>query len=72
MLTLQEIRQLTDGDLNEELSKASRELIKLKMDLGNGYTKEIHSVKNHKQYIAQLKTVARENLTEKKTPNQLT
>ncbi len=61
MLTLQEIRQLTDADLNEEVTKASRELVKLKMDLENGYTKEIHNLKMHKKYIAQLKSVSREN-----------
>lgn len=62
MLTLQEIRQLTDADLKDELAKSSRELTKLKMDMENGYTKEIHNLKLHKQYIARLKTVSRENV----------
>lgn len=63
MLTLQEIRQLTEADLKEEISKASRELIKLKMDLSNAYTKEIHNFKKYKKYIAQLKTIEKENKT---------
>jgi len=61
MLTLQEVRQLQDNELNEEISKASRELIKLKMDVENKYTKETHSLKNYKKYVAQLKTIQREN-----------
>lgn len=61
MLTLQEIRQLTDKDLIEELEKASRDLLKYKMDLEGGYAKEIHNVRNLKKYIAHLKTVQKEN-----------
>ena len=61
MLTLQELRQLTDKDLKDEFQKASRDLLKLKMDLESGYTKEIHNVKGLKKYIAKLKTVEKEN-----------
>jgi ribosomal protein L29 len=61
MLTLQEIRQLTDRDLYEELEKASRDLLKFKMDLEGGYAKEIHKVRNLKRYIANLKTIQKEN-----------
>lgn len=64
MLTLQELRQLTDKDLDEEFQKASRDLLKLKMDLESGYTKEIHNVKGLKKYIAKLKTIEKENKLE--------
>ena len=61
MLTLQEIRQLTDQDLKEELTKTSRDLIKIKMDLEGGYAKEIHTARNLKRHIAHLETIKREN-----------
>ena len=70
MLTLQEIRQLTDKDLMEELDKASRDLLRIKMDLEGGYAKEIHTARNLKKYIAKLKTINKENETAPKTPKK--
>ena len=61
MLTLQELRQLTDKDLMDELTRASRDLLRLKMDLEGGYTKEIHNAKALKKYIARIKTIDKEN-----------
>ena len=62
MLTLQEIRQLQVRDWNEELQKAVRELMKAQFSLRSGHSKEIHLVRNLKRYIAQLKTVAKEQM----------
>ncbi len=66
MLTLQELRQLTDQDLINELEQTSRDLIKLQMDLESGYSKESHSKKKYRSYIAQIKTVQTENLKDAK------
>ncbi len=63
MLTLQELRQLTDADLTHELEQTSRELSKLQMDLQSGYNKESHNKKKYRAYIARVKTVQKENLT---------
>lgn len=61
MLTLAEIRQLNAKDLNAEIEKIVRELMKLKMDLLIGASKEIGRVKVLRKYIAQLKTINAEN-----------
>ncbi len=61
MLTLQELRQLTDADLTHELEQTSRDLVKLQMDLESGYSKESHNKKKYRAYIAQVKTVQKEN-----------
>ena len=61
MLTLAEIRQLNAKDLNAEIEKNVRELMKLKMDLLIGASKEIGRVKVLRKYIAQLKTINTEN-----------
>ncbi len=61
MLTKQEIRQLHDRELGEELTKASRELMRTKMDLLSGSTKESHKLKDLKKYVARLQTIMREN-----------
>lgn len=60
MLTLAEIRQLSEKDLVEEIEKSSRKLLKLKIDIAGGYSKESHSKKNLRKYISQLQTVQNE------------
>lgn len=61
MLTKSEIRQLSDSDLNTEIDKASKELIKIRMDLEGGYAKSSHRAKQLRKYIALLQTIQREN-----------
>lgn len=61
MLTKQEIRQLKDSELQEEIKKTSAELIKAKMEILNGYSKESHKAINMRRYLALLKTVETEN-----------
>lgn len=60
MLTKQEIRQLSDRDLQEELLKTRRELLKTQLNFRSGHNKESHTIRNHRRYIAQLKTIKRE------------
>jgi len=61
MLTIQEIRQLTDKDLQQEMLLASKELLKIRMDLEGGYAKGSHKAKQLKKQIARMKSVQREN-----------
>lgn len=70
MLTLQELRQLTDQDLINELEQTSRDLMKLQMDLESGYSKESHNKKKYRAYIAQIKTIQTENLKDKKEKSE--
>lgn len=60
MLTIQELRQLPSKDLREELEKASREYLKIKMDVEEGFAKESHRAKALKKQIARIKTIERE------------
>lgn len=57
MLTKQEIRQLGNKDMVEELKKARRELLKSQFDLRMGTSKEVHTMKNLRKYIARLTTI---------------
>lgn len=66
MLTIQEIRQLSDKELSNEIDTASRELLKIKMDLENGYAKGNHQAKQLKTHIARCKTIMRETEIQKK------
>ncbi len=62
MLTNQEIRQLGLTEINKEITTASRSLMKIKMDLENGYNKEASQAKKLRRYIARLKTIKVEKL----------
>lgn len=57
MLTIQEIRQLSEKELANEIETASRELLKIKMDLENGYAKGNHKARLYKAHIARCKTI---------------
>ncbi|MBU0667579.1 50S ribosomal protein L29 [Patescibacteria group bacterium] len=60
MLTIQEIRQLPDKDLQEELQRASREYLKIRMDVESGFAKESHKAKALKKQIARIRTIQKE------------
>lgn len=60
MISKQEIRQLGSKEMLDELQKARRELLRTQFDIRNGSSKEVHTVKNLKHYIAQLQTIAKE------------
>ncbi len=60
MLTKQELRQLKDKELNEELTKSSAELLRTRMEIQNGYSKDSHKLTNLKKYVALLNTVITE------------
>ena len=66
MLTTQEIRQLGNKELMEEMQKARRELLKSQFDMRMGTSKEVHTQKNFKRYIARLQTIAKEEASKSK------
>jgi len=60
MQTIQELRQLSNGEIQEELKKSSRELMKARLEHATGTLKETHKLKSLRRYIAQLKTILTE------------
>lgn len=64
MLTIQELRQLPTKDLLEELERVSREYLKMKMNVEEGFAKESHKAKALRKQIARIRTVQREIRTE--------
>lgn len=62
MLTIQELRGLSDKELHEELSKAQKKLMELRMKHSLGQLKETHELQGLKQLIARIKTIQTENL----------
>ena len=66
MLTTQEIRQLGNKELMDEMQKARRELLKSQFDMRMGTSKEVHTQKNFKRYIARLQTIAKEEASKPK------
>ena len=66
MLSNQELRQLGSSELLKEIAKSSRDLMKIKMDLENGYSKESSKATKLRRYIARMKTIERENKQVKK------
>ena len=61
MLTTQEIRQLTDKDLQNEVAIFSRKLLEIDMELRGNQSAEIHKKHQFRKYIARLKTIEREH-----------
>ena len=57
MLTIQEIKGFSDKELDLELSKAKKELVKLKLGVKMGQEKATHKVREMKKQVAMLKTV---------------
>lgn len=60
MLTKQELRQLQPKEINEELTRSSRELIKARMEHSTQTLKETHRLQLLKKHIAIIKTIANE------------
>jgi large subunit ribosomal protein L29 len=61
MLTKQELRQLQPKELNEEMTKSSRELMKARMEHSSQTLKETHRLGALKRHIARIKTVMNES-----------
>lgn len=57
MLTIQEIKALSDQELRNELVKAKKELLALKLGVKMGQEKATHKVRALKKQVAMLKTV---------------
>jgi large subunit ribosomal protein L29 len=59
-LKIQEIRELSLGDLKKRLSESYRELFNLRFRLATKQLLNYHEVKNTKKKIARIKTIMRE------------
>ncbi len=63
-LELTELRKLDMAKLLEELTGAKKELFKIRFEVRNGQSKSNHLIGSYKKYIAQIKTLIRdENLS---------
>lgn len=60
MLTLQELKKLSEQELNEEFAQASKDLFKTKFEVNTGSSKSNHEIGNLRKYRAQIKTVKKE------------
>jgi large subunit ribosomal protein L29 len=57
MLSLQELKSMSDKELNEELVKAKKLMMELTMKKTLGQLKETHLITQTKQIIARIKTL---------------
>jgi large subunit ribosomal protein L29 len=59
-LKIQEIRDLSLGDLEKKLSESYRELFNLRFRLATRQLLNYHEIRNTKKKIARIKTIIRE------------
>ena len=57
MLKLEEIKQMDEAAINGEIEKMQHELLKMKLQVASGQSKETSKVKELRKTIARLKTV---------------
>ncbi len=60
MHTISEIRQMDFSQINNEIEKGKRDLLKLKLQVTSSQSREIHQLKALRKYIAKLQTVKNE------------
>lgn len=65
MKTLEELRKLEIGKLGEELIVATKHSFKMRFEVKNNQSKNIHEIGKYKSYVAQIKTVMKEKSLEK-------
>lgn len=63
--TLEELRKLEVGKLNEELTQGLKHLFKVRFEVKNNQSKNIHEIGKYAGYIGQIKTVLKEKSLEK-------
>lgn len=61
MLSLKELQNLTAKELLGELAKAQKVYNQTRIHISTNHSKNTHTMKKHKRYIAQIYTVLREN-----------
>lgn len=57
MHTISEIRQMDISQINTEIEKGKRDLLKLKLQVASSQSREIHQLKALRKYIAKLQTI---------------
>lgn len=65
MKTLEELRKLEIGKLQEELAEASKHLFKVRFGVKNNQSKNIHEIGKYGSYVSQIKTIMKEKALEK-------
>jgi len=60
LLEIDQLRKLDDKKLYQELKNASMELFKVKFEVRNGQSKNIHLVDRYKKYVARVKTIQKQ------------
>lgn len=60
MLSTQELTSLSPKELIEELKKARRSLLNIRMQLKTNQSKAIHDLKKYKSYVARILTIMNE------------
>jgi len=71
MLSTQEIRQLQIKELHDELTRATRELVQVRMDIETGTSKESHKLTQLKKHIARVKTIMHQQPKEVSAPKKV-
>lgn len=61
MITIAEIRQLSDKELEGELARSLKELMVIKMNVEENASKESHKIRLLKRHVARIKTIKKEN-----------
>lgn len=64
MFSIQELRSSTEKELDQELSRARKELLKIRISVRNKHEKDTSKVKKINCYIAQILTVMKETKEE--------
>lgn len=57
MLTTQELNNMPLKELQEELKKARRSLLDMRMQVKTNQSKAIHGLKKYKSYVARILTI---------------
>jgi len=66
MKTVEELKKLATAQLLEELNEAQKALFKIAFEAKSGHAKNTHDVPKSRKYVAQIKTIVKENeLTQK-------
>jgi ribosomal protein L29 len=60
MLTLNELKKLSEQELKDEFAKASKDLFKTRFEVRTGSSKANHEISKLRKYRAQIKTIQNE------------
>ncbi len=64
MIKLDELKKMTEKELNEEFDKATKNLFKIKFEVSTGASKANHEIGKLKKYRAQILTIKNQAVIE--------